>query len=63
MIPFPIAMKDAKITCNGKEVSNRDAIQFFSVHSIQNTGFHVLSKRADGSMTNDWLDFIAVGHN
>ena len=63
MIPLPIAMKDAKITCNGKEDSNREAIQCFSVYSIQSTGFHVLSKRADGNTTNDWLDFIAVGHN
>lgn len=63
-INFPIAFttSNVAVTTNGRENSNRNAIQYFSVHSITNTGFKVLSKRFDGSITNDYGTFIAMGY-
>lgn len=63
-INFPIAFTTsyAQVTTNGRENNNRNAIQYFSVHSITNTGFKVLSKRFDGSITNDYGTFIAMGY-
>ena len=63
-INFPIAFtsSNAQVTTNGRENNNRNAIQFFSVHSVTNTGFKVLSKRFDGAVTNDYGTFIAMGY-
>lgn len=63
-INFPIAFTTsyAQVTTNGRENNNRNAIQYFSVHSVTNTGFKVLSKRFDGSITNDFGTFIAMGY-
>lgn len=63
-INFPIAFttSNAQVTTNGRENNNRNAIQFFSVHSVTNTGFKVLSKRFDGAITNDYGTFIAMGY-
>ena len=63
-INFPIAFttRNVAVTTNGRENSNRDAIQYFSVHSVTNTGFKVLSKRFDNSITNDYGTFIAMGY-
>ena len=63
-INFPIAFttSNAQVTTNGRENNNRNAIQFFSIHSVTNTGFKVLSKRFDGAVTNDYGTFIAMGY-
>ena len=63
-INFPIAFttSNVQVTTNGRENNNRNAIQFFSVHSVTNTGFKVLSKRFDGAVTNDYGTFIAMGY-
>lgn len=63
-INFPIAFtsSNVQVTTNGRENNNRNAIQFFSVHSVTNTGFKVLSKRFDGAITNDYGTFIAMGY-
>lgn len=63
-INFPIAFttSNVAVTTNGRENSNRNAIQYFSVHSVTNTGFKVLSKRFDNSITNDYGTFIAMGY-
>lgn len=63
-INFPIAFttSNAQVTTNGRENNNRNAIQFFSVHSVTSTGFKVLSKRFDGAVTNDFGTFIAMGY-
>ena len=63
-INFPIAFttSNAQVTTNGLENSNRNAIQVFAVHSVTSTGFKVLSKRFDNSITNDYGRFIAVGY-
>lgn len=63
-INFPIAFTTsyAQVTTNGRENNNRNAIQYLSVHSVTNTGFKVLSKRFDGSITNDYGTFIAMGY-
>lgn len=63
-INFPIAFttSNVAVTTNGRENNNRNAVQYFSVHSITNTGFKVLSKRFDGSITNDYGTFIAMGY-
>ena len=63
-INFPIAFTTsyAQVTTNGRENNNRNAIQYFSVHSVTNTGFKVLSKRFDGAVTNDYGTFIAMGY-
>lgn len=63
-INFPIAFttSNVSVTTNGRENSNRNAIQYFSVHSVTNTGFKVLSKRFDNSITNDYGTFIAMGY-
>ena len=63
-INFPIAFttSNAAVTTNGRENNNRDAIQYFSVHSVTNTGFKVLSKRFDRVVTNDYGTFIAMGY-
>lgn len=63
-INFPIAFttSNAQVTTNGRENNNRNAIQFFSVHSVTSTGFKVLSKRFDGAVTNDYGTFIAMGY-
>lgn len=63
-INFPISFTTsyAQVTTNGRENNNRNAIQYFSVHSVTNTGFKVLSKRFDGSITNDYGTFIAMGY-
>jgi hypothetical protein len=63
-INFPIAFttSNVQVTTNGRENNNRNAIQFFSVHSVTSTGFKVLSKRFDGAVTNDYGTFIAMGY-
>ena len=63
-INFPIAFttSNVAVTTNGRENSNRNAIQYFSVHSVTNTGFEVLSKRFDNSITNDYGTYIAMGY-
>lgn len=63
-INFPIAFTTsyAQVTTNGRENNNRNAVQFFSVHSVTSTGFKVLSKRFDGAVTNDYGTFIAIGY-
>ena len=63
-INFPIAFttSNVAVTTNGRENSNRNAIQYFSVHSVTNTGFKVLSKRFDNSITNDYGTYIAMGY-
>ena len=63
-INFPIAFttSNVQVTTNGRENNNRNAIQVFSVHSITNTGFKVLSKRFDNAITNDYGTFIAMGY-
>ena len=63
-INFPISFttSNAQVTTNGRENNNRNAIQYFSVHSVTNTGFKVLSKRFDGAITNDYGTFIAMGY-
>ena len=63
-INFPIAFttNNVAVTTNGRENNNRNAIQFFSVHSVTNTGFKVLSKRFDNAITNDYGTFIAMGY-
>ena len=63
-INFPIAFttSNAQVTTNGLENINRDSIQVFAIHSVTSTGFKVLSKRFDGSITNDYGRFIAVGY-
>ena len=63
-INFPIAFttSNVAVTTNGRENNNRNAIQYFSVHSVTNTGFKVLSKRFDNSITNDYGTYIAMGY-
>ena len=63
-INFPIAFttSNAQVTTNGLENINREAIQVFTIHNVTSTGFKVLSKRFDGSITNDYGRFIAVGY-
>ena len=63
-INFPIAFttSNAQVTTNGLENNNRDAIQVFAIHSVTSTGFKVLSKRFDNSITNDYGRFIAIGY-
>ncbi len=63
-INFPISFtsSNVQVTTNGLENNNRNAIQLFSVHSVTNSGFKVLSKRFDNAITNDYGTFIAMGY-
>lgn len=63
-INFPISFttSNVQITTNGLENNNRNAIQLFSVHSVTNSGFKVLSKRFDNAITNDYGTFIVMGY-
>ena len=63
-INFPISFttSNVQVTTNGLENNNRNAIQLFSVHSVTNSGFKVLSKRFDNAITNDYGTFIVMGY-
>lgn len=61
ILPIEFSKNVYSITCNGRENANRDAIQVFSVHSKTKQSFKVLSWRIDGLVTNDFVEYIAVG--
>lgn len=60
-LPTPFKTNTFSVIVNGLENSNRNAIQYFSVYDYTTTGFKVLSKRYDNSITNDFGHYIAIG--